>query len=312
MDKDSPYYKQVSLLIRMLPVVATETVFALKGGTAINLFVRDFPRLSVDIDLAYLPLEPRDEALVNVRAALQRITDRINTQPDIRAAFQDNKADELRIVVSSPVATIKIEVSPVARGTLHSAEIMPVQESVEDEFGYAEIQVVSLPDLYGGKLCAAMDRQHPRDLFDVRMLLGSEGISREILVGFLTYTLSHPRPINEVMSPNWQPLNEKFQAEFDGMTFEKVECEDLASVRPIMLIELQKHFTERDHAFLMSFKRGQPDWALFDYPNAADLPAIRWKLQNINKLAKNQEKHQEQLDKLKQVLDDWLVNANAK
>ena len=132
MDKDSPYYKQVSLLIRMLPVVATETVFALKGGTAINLFVRDFPRLSVDIDLAYLPLEPRDEALINVRAALQRITDRINTQPDIRAAFQDNKADELRIVVTSPVATIKIEVSPVARGTLHSAEIMPVQESVEN------------------------------------------------------------------------------------------------------------------------------------------------------------------------------------
>lgn len=311
MDKDSPYYKQVSLLIRMLPVVATETVFALKGGTAINLFVRDFPRLSVDIDLAYLSLEPRDEALINVRAALQRITDRINTQPDIRAAFQDNKADELRIVVSSPVATIKIEVSPVARGALHSAEIMPVQESVEDEFGYAEIQVVSLPDLYGGKLCAAMDRQHPRDLFDVRMLLGREGISREILVGFLTYTLSHPRPINEVMSPNWQPLNEKFQEEFDGMTFEKVECEDLASVRPMMLMALQKHFTERDHAFLMSFKRGQPDWALFDYPNAADLPAIRWKLHNINKLAKNQTKHQEQLDKLKQVLDDWLVNANA-
>ena len=312
MDKDSPYYKQVLLLIRMLPVVATETVFALKGGTAINLFVRDFPRLSVDIDLAYLPLEPRDQALINVRAALQRITDRINTQPNIRAAIQDNKVDELRIIVSSPVATIKIEVSPVARGTLRSAEVMPVKESVEDEFGYAEIQVVSLPDLYGGKLCAAMDRQHPRDLFDVRMLLDSEGISREIFVGFLVYTLSHPRPINEVMSPNWQPLSEKFQAEFDGMTFEKVECEDLTSVRPMMLISLQKHFTERDHAFLMSFKRGQPDWALFDYPDAADLPAIRWKLQNINKLAKNQVKHIEQLDKLKQVLDGWLVNAKAK
>lgn len=72
MDRESPYYKQVSLLIRMLPVVATEPSFALKGGTAINLFVRDFPRLSVDIDLAYLPLEPRDEALANVKAALQR------------------------------------------------------------------------------------------------------------------------------------------------------------------------------------------------------------------------------------------------
>src|SRR5690554_4687756 len=173
MDKDSPYYKQVSLLIRMLPVVATEPVFALKGGTAINLFVRDFPRLSVDIDLAYLPLESREEALINVRAALQRITDRINTQANTRAIFQDNnKVDELRLVVSNPDATIKIEVSPVARGTLHQPEIMPVQESVEDEFGYAEIQVVSLPDLYGGKLCAAMDRQHPRDLFDMGIPTG--------------------------------------------------------------------------------------------------------------------------------------------
>jgi len=149
MNKDSSYYKQVSLLIRMLPVVATEPVFALKGGTAINLFVRDFPRLSVDIDLCYLPLEPRNEALMNVRAALQRITDTINTQPNTRAVFQDNKVDELRLVVLSPGAIIKIEVSPVARGTLHQPEIMPVQESVENEFGYAEIQVVSLPDLYG-------------------------------------------------------------------------------------------------------------------------------------------------------------------
>lgn len=311
MDKNSPYYKQVSLLIRMLPLVATEPVFALKGGTAINLFVRDFPRLSVDIDLAYLPIEPREEALVNVRAALQRMTDTINTQPNTRAVFQDNKVDELRLVVSSPDATIKIEVSPVARGTLHPSEIMPVQESVEDEFGYAEIQVVSLPDLYGGKLCAAMDRQHPRDLFDVRLLLENEGISREILVGFLTYALSHPRPINEVMAPNWQPLSEKFNAEFDGMTFASVQLEDLVAVRPKMLMALQQHFTKRDYEFLMSFKGGYPDWTLFDYPSAADLPAIRWKLQNINKLAKNQAKHTEQLTKLKQVLDAWLLNSQC-
>lgn len=184
MDRESPSYQQVALLMRMLPVVATEPVFALKGGTAINLFVRDFPRLSVDIDLAYLPLEPRDEALTNVRLALQRITELINAQPHTKATFQDNKVDELRIVVTSLTATIKIEISPVARGTLHQPESTSVQESVEDEFGYAEILVVSLPDLYGGKLCAAMDRQHPRDLFDVRKLLEEEGISREILLDF--------------------------------------------------------------------------------------------------------------------------------
>ncbi|WCN11156.1 nucleotidyl transferase AbiEii/AbiGii toxin family protein [Marinomonas mediterranea] len=306
MDRESPYYKQLSLLIRMLPIVATESVFALKGGTAINLFVRNFPRLSVDIDLAYLPLEPRIEALENVKAALKRIVDLINAQPDTRAVLQDQKVDELRIVVTSLNATIKIEVSPVARGTLHKPNNLPVQELVEEEYGYAEISVVSLPDLYGGKLCAAMDRQHPRDLFDVRTLLLEEGISRDIFIGFITYALSHPRPINEVMAPNWQPLDETFKAEFDGMTFEPVNLEDLLSVRSKMVNELKKHFTKEDRAFLLSFKQGNPDWTLFDYPDAANLPAIRWKLQNLDKLAKNQAKHKEQLAKLEAVLDEWL------
>ncbi|ADZ93269.1 nucleotidyl transferase AbiEii/AbiGii toxin family protein [Marinomonas mediterranea] len=306
MDRESPYYKQLSLLIRMLPIVATESVFALKGGTAINLFVRNFPRLSVDIDLAYLPLEPRIEALENVKAALKRIVDLINAQPDTRAVLQDQKVDELRIVVTSLNATIKIEVSPVARGTLHKPNNLPVQELVEEEYGYAEISVVSLPDLYGGKLCAAMDRQHPRDLFDVRTLLLEEGISRDIFIGFITYALSHPRPINEVMAPNWQPLDETFKAEFDGMTFEPVNLEDLLSVRSKMVNELKKHFTKEDRAFLLSFKQGNPDWTLFDYPDVANLPAIRWKLQNLDKLAKNQAKHKEQLTKLEAVLDEWL------
>lgn len=310
MDRDSPYYKQVSLLIKMLPVIATEPTFALKGGTAINLFVRDFPRLSVDIDLAYLPLEPRNDALVNVKAALLRLTELINTQVDTRAVLQDHKVDELRIIVTSPDGTIKVEVSPVARGTLHQPRILSVQPSVEDEFGYAEIQVVSLPDLYGGKLCAAMDRQHPRDLFDVHMLLTEERISRDIFVGFLTYVLSHPRPINEVMDPNWKPLDQTFQTEFDGMTLVNIELEDLIAVRLAMMSALQAHFTEKDRAFLLSFKQGKPDWVLFDYPSAEGLPAIRWKLQNIAQLAKNQDKYTEQLSKLEVVLDRWIYLAD--
>lgn len=307
MDRESTYYQQVALLIRMLPVVATESVFALKGGTAINLFIRDFPRLSVDIDLAYLPLEPREEALTNAKSALRRIAENINTQPYLTATFQDNREDELRIVVRNSVATIKIEVSPVARGTLHPPEILSVQESVEDEFGYAEIPVVSLPDLYGGKLCAAMDRQHPRDLFDVRMLLANEGISRDMFIGFLTYVLGHPRPISEVMAPNWQPLDDKFHAEFAGMTVEPVELETLVETRPLMLAALKAQFTEKDRSFLLSFKQGKPDWGLFDYPQVADLPAVRWKLINIQKLTKNKLKHAEALTKLEAVLDEWMA-----
>ncbi|WP_448216874.1 nucleotidyl transferase AbiEii/AbiGii toxin family protein [Endozoicomonas sp. 2B-B] len=306
MDKKSVYYQQLSLLIQMLPVVATEPVFALKGGTAINLFVQNFPRLSVDIDLAYLPLEPWDEALKNVRSALERIAERINTQPSTSAVLQDNRQDELRIIVTTESVTIKIEVSPVARGTLHDPELLPVVESVEDGFGYAEIPVVSQADLYGGKLCAAMDRQHPRDLYDVQRILNAGGISREIFTGFLTYTLSHPRPIHEVMSPRWKELEQTFYDEFAGMTNEPVELNELIETRSRMVAALQAHFTERDQDFLLSFKRGKPDWTLFDEPSAAELPAIRWKLKNIQRLSKNKDKHQQQLEKLENTLKQWL------
>lgn len=305
-NPQSPYYKQVELLIKVLPIVASEPIFALKGGTAINLFVRNFPRLSVDIDLAYLPLEPRSEALINAKSALQRIADNITAQLGYIAVLQDNKTDELRVIVSNHTTNIKIEVSPVARGTLHQPTIMPIQEAVEDEFGFAEIAVVSLPDLYGGKLCAAMDRQHPRDLFDVSKLLKAEGITREIFIGFLTYVLSHPRPINEVLAPNWQTLNDKFELEFSGMTFETVTFETLLETQPEMLNSLKRQLTPQDREFLLSFKRGEPEWSLFDQPQAAELPAIRWKLQNITKLAENKNKHTEQILKLEAVLGNWL------
>ncbi|MEY1271493.1 nucleotidyl transferase AbiEii/AbiGii toxin family protein [Proteus mirabilis] len=307
MDRDSIYYKQVLLLIRMLPIIAIESVFALKGGTAINLFIRHFPRLSVDIDLAYLPIEPREQALTNVRASLLRIVKQINLLPNIKAVLQDSKDDELRIIVSDPIVTIKIEVSPVARGTLHDASILSIQDAVEDEFGYAEIAVVSIPDLYGGKICAALDRQHPRDLFDIKMLLDEEGISREIFIGFLTYLLGHPRPINEIMAPNWQPLDEKFKTEFNGMTLEQVELNDLIITQRAMISALKIQFTEKDKYFLLSFKNGEPDWSLYPYPKAAELPAVKWKLLNINKLrTKNPKKHAEQWGKLEKVLDGWL------
>ena len=154
-----------------------------------------------------------------------------------------------------------------------------------------------------------MIRQHPLDLFNVTMLLNAEGISRDIYVTFLTYMLGHPRPINEVMAPNWKALDDVFKSEFDGMTFEAVTLEALMAVRTEMVVALQKHFTKKDYAFLLSFKQGCPDWSLFDYPAAAELPAIRWKLHNIGRLAENPQKHAEQLARLEAVLDDWLAHS---
>lgn len=80
MDIQAPYYRQVALLMQVLPYVAVEREFALKGGTAINLFIRDFPRLSVDIDLAWVPLESRAIALPHIRDALARIAANLQQQ----------------------------------------------------------------------------------------------------------------------------------------------------------------------------------------------------------------------------------------
>lgn len=307
MDNTSAYFRQVRLLVRLLPIVAKEKVFALKGGTAINLFVRDFPRLSVDIDLAYLPLESRKEAIINARAALERIAAEVTSQANLKAVLQDNKPDELRIIVSSGDAVVKIEVSPVARGTLHQPTVVSIINTAENLFGYAEIAVVSLPDLYGGKLCAALDRQHPRDFFDVYTLLDHEGINRSIFDGFMTYMLGHPRPMHELMAPNWKPLKQSFNDEFAGMTNTPVTLVQLEQTRLELIRALQRQFTERDRDFLVSFKQGKPDWSLFNTAAAAHLPAIKWKLLNINKLLSNPSRHQQQLAALESISSKWLA-----
>lgn len=304
MDRNSPYYKQVSLLIRTLPFVAAEDCFALKGGTAINLFVHNFPRLSIDIDLAYLPMEERTDALVNVRAALKRISETINQVPGLLATLQDNKPDEMRIIVGSTEAQIKIEVSPVARGVLHPPVEQDVTELVEENFGFASIQVVSLADLYGGKLCAALDRQHPRDLFDIKILLEKQGIDREIFNGFITYLLSHNRPISEIMNPRWKDITEIYNKEFIGMTFETISLNELKAIPKIMICALKSQFTQQDFDFLKSVKKGVPNWELAPNEKIQYLPAVKWKLINIQNMPKK--KHKIALSKLEEIMLDWV------
>ncbi|MGP2414108.1 nucleotidyl transferase AbiEii/AbiGii toxin family protein [Pantoea ananatis] len=304
MDKTTPYYHQVALLMRALPYVANEHCFALKGGTAINLFIRDFPRLSVDIDLAYIPLESREVALPNVREALARIANRLEKQANISTALQTNNPDGMRIIATTREAQIKIEVSPVARGTLYPSEERDVVEAVENAFGFAAIAVVSMPDLYGGKLCAAMDRQHPRDFYDVKMLLDTEGIDRSIFNGFIAYLLSHNRPLSEVLEPRWKDITSPFQNEFSGMTFEDISITELTEVPTRMLNALRAHFTQKDFDFLMSFKQGEPDWCLAPESHIQHLPAVQWKLRNIAQMT--EVKHTQSLDKLEKVLAGWL------
>jgi predicted nucleotidyltransferase component of viral defense system len=301
MSIEARYHEQVRLLVALLPFLNDEPCFALKGGTAINLFVQPFPRLSVDIDLAYLPLEPRDEALHRCRQALQRLAQAIGTQlPGVKADLQDNRRDELRILVRRGRSQVKVEVSPVLRGTVHPPQQLDVVEAVEDEYGFASVSVVSLPDLYGGKLCAALDRQHPRDLFDVKLLLDQGGLDRSVFEGFLVYLLGHPRPMNEVINPRMKPLEAIYRKEFVGMAITDIPLPQLEEVQSRLLERLAQLFTDDDARFLLSFKQGEPDWSLFPVQGVDQLPAVMWKLANIRKMGA--EKHGQALEALDEVL----------
>lgn len=157
----SVYKEQVDLLLQLLPYVAKEEIFALKGGTAINLFIRKMPRLSVDIDLTYLPLDSRPEALKNIQDGLGRIKADIDKNiPDITInTVPSNGETDVKLNCQGQGAQIKIEVNTITRGNVFPVELMQVVDSVQEEFGkFAAINIVSMAELYGGKICAAIDR----------------------------------------------------------------------------------------------------------------------------------------------------------
>lgn len=297
------YRQQVALLIRTIPLVAKETAFALKGGTAINLFVRDMPRLSVDIDLTYLPVEDRTTSLAAIDAAMLRIADRIEAGIPGAKANPSRSADEkvvTKLIVRAGDVQIKIEITPVLRGTVYDPVVTPVMPTVEDEFGFAEMQIVSFADLYAGKIVAALDRQHPRDLFDVRDLLAHEGISDELRRAFLVYLISHNRPMAEVLAPTRKPLAEEYARGFVGMTQEPVAVADLEAAREAIIAAMIADMPDAHRHFLVGFKRGKPDWELLGIPEARHLPAVLWKQRNLDKLPA--EKRRELADALEQVL----------
>lgn len=281
------YRQQVALLIRTIPFVAKETAFALKGGTAINLFVRNMPRLSVDIDLSYLPVEDHATSLAAIDAAMLRIAERIEAGIPGAKVNPSRSADEkivTKLIVRAGGVQIKIEITPVLRGTVYDPVVTPVMPSVEDEFGFAEMEVVSFADLYAGKIVAALDRQHPRDLFDVRDLLAHEGISDELRRAFLVYLISHNRPMAEVLAPTRKPLAEEFARGFVGMTQDPVALADLEAAREAIIAAMIADMPDAHRHFLVGFKRGEPDWDLLGIPGAPHLPAVRWKQHNLSNL----------------------------
>lgn len=280
------YERQVNLLVRVLPLIMEDERFALKGGTAINLFIRDLPRLSVDIDLTWLPIQQRDVALTAIDEAMTAAAARVRR--GIAGVLIDLGRDE-GIVTKLNIrerrgAQIKVEINTVTRGFVFAPEIRPVSETVEDRFGFAEVQVASFADLYGGKIVAALDRQHPRDLFDVRDLLAAEGVSDDLRRAFLVYMMSHNRPLDEVLAPARRDLREKYDREFVGMTAEPVPLTELEAAREAIIEEIVGRMPANHRELLIGFNRGKPDWSLLGIDHIPTLPGVLWKQRNLYKL----------------------------
>lgn len=304
LNNSTIYYKQVQLLLEVLPYVSREDCFALKGGTAINMFIRDMPRLSVDIDLMYLRVQNRLDSLQNIADAFERIA------KDIESSLRNAKVHRLKqrgdetlskLQVEKNGVRIKIEASPVMRGTLREPNLRSVSKSVEEEFGFAQTNVVHIDDLYAGKICAALDRQHPRDFFDVRGLLDNEGITDTLMDVFIVYLISSNQTMVKLLDPNFIDIEKIYTDQFVGMPIEPISLSVLEETRVELVKEIHTKLTQNHCNFLIGFKEGNPDWNLLPFSGIEDLPSVKWKILNLEKMSKA--KRVEAVEKLKAILE---------
>lgn len=289
------YKRQVALLLDLLPEVAKETFFALHGGTAINLFVRNMPRLSVDIDLTYLPIEDRETSLQNISDGLSRIEESIlSVLPKAKISLVQKTS---KLLIAHQGAQVKLEVNQTNRGALQEPQKLPLCEKAQEQFeAFCEVPVVGEGQLYGGKICAALDRQHPRDLFDVKYFLENTEFTDKHTEGLLLAMLSSNRPIEELLYPNFLDQKATLTNQFEGMTNEPFDYSDFEKARENLLERIHQRLTLKDKEFLISFQSLQPDWTVYDFER---FPSVQWKLQNLERLKENNpDKYMNQLESL--------------
>jgi hypothetical protein len=202
---------------------------------------------------------------------------------------------------------VKIEVGTVHRGSLFPPETKSVRAKVRDRFGPAEMPLLRFVEVYAGKMCAALDRQHPRDLFDIHILLENEGIDRALMNAFLAYLICHSRPIVELLDPIPKNLSRSFELEFKGMAEPGISVEMLRDARVRLIRGIHQGLSDEDREFLLELKRGRPDWKRFPLPGVSELPAVRWKMSNLERMAPA--KHADALAKLSQVLAEGPTRA---
>ena len=294
------YKKQVALLIRIMPSVYRITDFAVHGGTAINLFHKNMPRYSVDIDLTYIPLQERDESLAAINRHLLTLKSAIEkTIPGIKVV---HKPDVWKLMCTKERATVKIEVNGTKRGIIGQVEDKLLCKKAGEEFNMVcKARTVSYSQLYGGKITAALSRQHPRDLFDCKYM--EIASFDDVKNGFILCLLGSDKPIVESLRPNPVNQTEALENQFEGMSDISFSYTDYEEARLNLIQLVNDGLNEKDKEFLLSFEEGNPNWSKCNSGDLSFFPSVKWKLQNILKLKEvNRIKHQQGLEKLRNCL----------
>lgn len=303
---DKAYVDTVRLLLAVTPDIFCAPCFALKGGTALNLFVQEMPRLSVDLDVVYVPhATARDVAMEEIAATLDAARKPLAAIGITSETISTKDGEEVKLLTRRDRSEVKVEVNHVFRGTVMPVEKRRLVQSARDIFTTElAVPTLAVPELYGSKLVAAMDRQHPRDFYDVRGMYQSFGLSADIVECFVCYLAGHNRPIHEVLFSRDSNMAPAFENEFAGMTVEPTSLAELIETRERLRRELPAALTDAQRRFLISIANAEPEWGLMSCPHLSELPALRWKLQNLAKLKKaNPKKLQQQADVLKERLN---------
>lgn len=240
------YAQKVELLLRLMPIVMEEGVFAVHGGTAINLFLKNLPRYSVDIDLTYTPLADRNQSLEDINLHLKSIKEK--AEKAFKGMHIVPKYDICKLLCEYRGKQVKVEVNQTKRGLVGGEAItMPLSDKAQEEFGlYCEANIVPLTQLYGGKIAAALSRQHPRDLFDVAYMDLPMADCRE---GLIFNLLGSDRPIHESFSPRLIDQRVAMVNQFDGMTDIPFTYEEFEGTRTKLITEVNRLMTDDDKRF---------------------------------------------------------------
>ena len=206
---NAAYIEIVRLLLEAIPVVFQEPQFAMKGGTALNLFIQDLPRLSVDIDVVFIDhTASRTEALRQIGASLEAARNELNRRGLQAESSLGAHGDESKLFRRRGSHLVKVEVNHVFRGTMLPVQVRSLTPESRRLFTTeVHVPVLATAELYGSQLVAALHRQHPRDLFDVHCMFETGGINDEMVECFVGYLAGHHRPLHDPFAQAiWSPI----------------------------------------------------------------------------------------------------------